>query len=138
MKNDNHAPDCNVNVGFENGEICCCHGPKTETIDITPEGCKTPEGNKRVNDAMTAFQESREEVARLATSLLRNETILDILRAGLEAQEEHEAIDQLDALYDAVGVRMRAEEDFVLAVAGKPKRYAATLNGKTVQVTIPE
>ena len=93
--------------------------PTGETIDITPEGCKTPEGNARVNEAMKAFTESREEVARLATSLLRNGTVLDILRAGLEAQDEHEAIDQLDALYDAVAARLKAEEAFLRAVVGR-------------------
>ena len=131
------------------GQTCGCGHVFTEddaerqTIDITPEGCKTPEGAKRVNEAMKTFGEAREEVARLATSLIRNDTIVSMMRSVLEAHGEDEAIDQLDSLSDAVEACMKAEEAFLRAVSGAPDRpklktYPAKINGKVVRVTIPE
>ena len=129
----------------ENADDCTTHEHEGEpvTVDITPEGCKTPEGAKRVNEAMKTFGEAREEVARLATSLIRNDTIVSMMRSVLEAHGEDEAIDQLDSLSDAVEARMKAEEAFLRAVAGacpmpKLKTYPAKINGKVVRVTIPE
>ena len=143
-------PWCEHCQGYHHATAECIK-KAVETIDITPEGCKTPEGAKRVNDAMNAFQESREEVARLATALFRNKTYV-MMRSVLEAQDEQEALDYLDSLSDAVEARLKAEEAFLRAIAGristlekevaatstKPKLYDTTLNGKTVQITIPE
>jgi hypothetical protein len=96
-----------------------CSQRHTDTIDITPGGCQTPEGNAKVNAAMKVFEESREEVARLATALLKNGTIVDMMRSVLVAQDEQEAIDYLDSLTDAVETRLKAEEAFLCAVAGR-------------------
>jgi hypothetical protein len=76
-----------------------------ETIDITPVGCQTPEGNARVNAAMKAFEEAREEVARLATMLHKDgcfddSSVFDELRAAIEE-------------------RFEAENAFLRAVAGR-------------------
>jgi hypothetical protein len=114
--------------------------PVHTIINLTPQGLKTPEGIKCVNDALDEWNGSAHAVANAVDEFLQDySTFLtqDVLRhAGVT-----EAIHQLTAL---VGARNRKQEVFLRAIAGerpsKPflKTYPVTRNGKTVQVTIPE
>ena len=105
---------------------CVCHpspdpalstSNKTFTIDITPEGCKTPEGVEKVNTAMKAFQESREEVARLATLLVNQHK--DDIKRQLKVSGEDEALDAFRDLIEAVDTRLEAQDAFLRAVVGR-------------------
>ena len=127
----------------EHGAAIRQHGHTTqstegETIDLTPVGCQTPEGNAPVLQAQQEWDS--------ATHLLAN-TLKEILDTGdslyAEGQPDRDAMHTIQAL---IGARDRKQEAFLRAVCGQPHRpekpklktYPATVNGKTVQVTIPE
>lgn len=82
--------------------------PTGETIDITPEGCKTPEGNARVNRALAHVDEASRRVADLATQMV------DRLAANQQWQS-----DEHDVLKAAIQHRKDAYRELLRAVAGK-------------------
>ena len=84
----------------------------TRTIDITPAGCTTPEGNARVTKALDEFNGSAHTVANLAASMM------DARRNGTLTSED------LDELQEAIEARRNAQESFLRAVAGAPKTAA--------------
>ena len=99
----------------------------SDTIDITPVGLQTPDGEKRVNLAMQVVDSANALVADIATRMV------DRLAANKQwLSEEH------DTLKEAVERRKAAYEELLRAVAGKPKLYPANVNGERVMVTIPE
>lgn len=85
---------------------------KTGTIDITPVGCQTPEGNARVAKAMKAFDDSSAEVANKATEFLR-----ELL---LEVKIPNALADDLKELTAAINRRKAIQEAFLRAVASAP------------------
>jgi hypothetical protein len=105
----------------------------TGTIDITPRGCETAEGVKRVNDAMLTIDSANARVADIATRMV------DRLAANRPWDAEEN-----DTLKAAIAYRKDAYARLLRAVAGVPeskaklKTYPANVNGKHVQVTIPE
>ena len=115
---------------------------KAETIDITPVGCQTPEGNARV---LQAHQEWDSATHLLANTVKQFFDAFEDPIRGLFLVDASlcEELHQLRAL---IGARDRKQEAFLRAVCGQPHRpekpklktYPATVNGKTVQVTIPE
>jgi hypothetical protein len=124
----------------EHGAAIRQHGHTTqstegETIDITPVGCQTPEGVKRVQDAQQEWDSATHLLANPVKELLEGY----VYGEGFSGNE----LRQLKAL---IGARDRKQEAFLRAVCGQPHRpekpklktYPATVNGKTVQVTIPE
>ena len=78
---------------------------KAETIDITPVGCQTPEGVKRVSDAQQEWDS--------ATHLLAN-TLKEIMD-----DDEKPTTDDIQQLRALIGARDRKQEAFLRAVAGK-------------------
>jgi len=81
---------------------------EAETIDITPEGCKTPEGAKRVQDAMNKIDSANARVADIATQMV------DRLAANLQWDSEEN-----DALKEAIQYRKDAYAELLRAVAGR-------------------
>ncbi len=81
---------------------------KAETIDITPVGCSTPEGAKRVHDAMNKIESANARVADMATRMV------DRLAANLQWDSEEN-----DELKDAVEYRKGAYDELLRAVAGR-------------------
>jgi len=77
--------------------------PMVETIDLTPVGCQTPEGNARVNTAMRALDNATVEVANTAEQYIAN---------GRELQGYRD-------LCKAIEERQDAQEAFLRAVAGR-------------------
>ncbi len=90
---------------------------EVETIDITPESLKTPDGIAKVNAAMEAYRESREAIAHLATVFVmqhKSEVSHGLRKAGYDY-----ILDDLRELVTAVDDRRKAEEAFLRAVAGR-------------------
>ena len=103
-----------------------------QTIDITPVGCQTPEGRKRVEDAQREWDSATHALANVTKEIMTS-------KGGIKPYE-------IQRLLDLSAARDRKQEAFLRAVIGQPERpprpklktYPATVNGKTVQVTIPE
>ena len=94
----------------EHGAAIRQHGHTTqstegETIDITPVGCQTPEGVKRVSDAQQEWDS--------ATHLLAN-TLKEIMD-----DDEKPTTDDIQQLRALIGARDRKQEAFLRAVAGR-------------------
>jgi hypothetical protein len=112
--------------------------PTGETIDLTPVGCQTPEGNARVLQAQQEWDSATHE---LANTLKR--VIDEVFDRDTDKIARAEYYSELQTL---IGIREVKQEAFLRAVCGQPQRpekpklktYPATVNGKTVQVTIPE
>ncbi len=85
------------------------HPAEPTIIDLTPEGCKTPEGNKRVNDAMDAWNHATATVANLAETAMQ-EGYFTVLSG-------HE--EDLATLRASIQDRSEKQEDFLRAVAGR-------------------
>jgi hypothetical protein len=81
---------------------------KAETIDITPEGCKTPDGAKRVQDAMNKIESANARVADIATQMV------DRLAANLQWDSKEN-----DMLKEAIQYRKDAYAELLRAVAGR-------------------
>lgn len=96
--------------------------PDPVFIDLTPRGCETPEGQKRVKQAQDDFDEARENVARVATSV---RTTLYAIRSAASDKTissrllEYFSPDDLIELIEAIEARMKAENEFMRAVAGR-------------------
>ncbi len=130
------------------GQTCGCGHVFTEddaerqTIDITPEGCKTPEGRKRVADAQREWDSVTHELANVLKEFVDLGVTLCEKR-GNGFVPDFDAISQIQNL---IGARDRKQEAFLRAVSGAPeapvkpklKTYPANVNGKQVMVTIPE
>ena len=97
----------------------------SETIDITPVGLQTPEGQKRVAEAQEEWNASAHALANAVTELNWN-------------RPDEFTKDETHQILALIGARNRKQEEFLRAVAGKPKLYPANVNGKRVMVTIPE
>jgi len=82
-----------------------------EGIILTPVGCSTPEGARRVNDTMQLFNDSTAQVANLADRFV-----------SLEPLVSNELSDELSELRAAVELRNERQEAFLRAVAGVPAR----------------
>jgi S-ribosylhomocysteine lyase LuxS involved in autoinducer biosynthesis len=89
------------------------NGAAPQTIDITPVGCQTPEGNARVLAAQQEWDS--------ATHLLAN-TLKELLDSGITLHRpdynppDRESMHQINAL---IGARDRKQEAFLRAVAGR-------------------
>lgn len=84
------------------------------TIDITPAGCKTPEGAARVKQTMDAFEESHAQVANAATEFYRN------LTNCYTYEEFREVMDDEGAdLKTLIERRSKAQDNFLRAVTGR-------------------
>lgn len=111
---------------------------EVEIIDITPVGGQTSEGVKRVQEAQQAWDSATHELA----NYLKN-VVDDIFYSDGDKIARAEMYSELQTL---IGIREVKQEAFLRAVCGQPERpskpkletYPATVNGKTVQVTIPE
>lgn len=75
----------------------------TEKVDITPVGCKTPEGIARVNAAVDRINDANARCAEL----------LEIYYEDISASEDAKAV--LDE-------RKAATEELLRALAGRPAR----------------
>jgi hypothetical protein len=82
--------------------------PTGETIDITPVGCQTPEGNERVNRAMRVCDMTTVTVAELATQMVET----------LEANQSY-ASAKFDAIKAAIKARKDAYENLLKTVSGR-------------------
>jgi hypothetical protein len=86
-------------------------------IDITPVGCKTPEGAARVNAAMRVVEELSARVASQARYLVDNfET--EII-AALTATGDPEAVICFKDLIVDVRERSNALDELLIAVCGR-------------------
>jgi hypothetical protein len=90
-------------------EIAEALTPKPTTIDLTPAGCATPEGNARVAKALDEWNSSAHSVANLAQNLL----------SGKDNGREDDA--DWTELREAITVRNTKQESFLRAVAGAPE-----------------
>ena len=113
------SPDCEAckdtqphpfDVMAKRGAAIRKHGHTTqstevETIDITPVGCQTPEGQSRVQ---IAHQEWDDATHALANTL---KEIMD--------DDEKPTTDDIQQLRALIGARDRKQEAFLRAVAGK-------------------
>jgi hypothetical protein len=79
-----------------------------ETIDLTPVGCQTPEGNEQVNRAMRVCDMTTVTVAELATQMVET----------LEANQSF-ASAKFDALKAAIKARKDAYENLLKSVSGR-------------------
>lgn len=78
-----------------------------ETVDITPESLKTPEGIARVSKAMEEFSDETANVANLAHGLVR------AYDHGEDLKEE------MQDLRAAIAVRETKQDALLRAVAGR-------------------
>ena len=88
-----------------------------KTIDLTPRGCQTPEGNARVAKALDEWNASAHQVANLAAQFLDD--------AGpylkFPAEDFGEAFGELET---AITDRAAKQEEFLRAMAGVPTATA--------------
>ena len=99
-------------VMMQRGAAIRKHGHTTqstevETIDITPESCKTPEGAAKVNDAMRALDNAIAEVANRAETVVQDYDNPDQIENSMRE------------LRESVKARRDAQEAFLRAVAGR-------------------
>ena len=89
----------------------------TTYIDFTPPGCKTPEGNARVNEAIEAFAASSAEVANAASHFFDNYQVIyeDDDNAKVEDYQELQAL---------IADRRSKQEEFLRAVSGMSRAKA--------------
>ena len=86
-----------------------------EIIDITPEGCKTPEGGKRVAEAQTAWDSAAHALANAAIEFF--DTYEDNMRGRFLGDAGFgEDLHQIRAL---IGALRRKQDTFLNAVAGR-------------------
>lgn len=89
-----------------------------KTIDITPVGCKTPEGVKRVNEAMNAWQSYQADVANDAAALLKEfGPGLTLKPGGYGEEPVLQAV--LEELGERVKAMLKAQDEFLKALAGR-------------------
>ena len=116
----------------------------SDTIDITPVGLQTPEGQKRVAEAQQEWDSATHLLANVLGEFIseHSEGILkavDYLSSVDDSQINSDAVtEDLHQLKALIGARDRKQEKFLRAVSGKPKLYPANVNGERVMVTIPE
>ena len=84
----------------------------TETIDITPDSLKTPEGRERVSKAMESFTDSTAEVANYAQQFI--DTWGDTIDSTTP-----EASEDLSDLRTAASQRKDAQDAMLRAIAGR-------------------
>lgn len=86
-----------------------------ETIDITPEGAKTPEGVARINAAMTQKADADARARGLLSELIDSfgDEILDLLRQ----RDEGDLYDEIELALHRV---KQADNELVRAIAGQP------------------
>jgi hypothetical protein len=90
--------------------------PQPKTVDITPIGLQTPEGQKRVANAQSVLEDATVIVANTATFLLKDAgDLID----GMLRERNSIAVYHLEALNNAVAMREKAQEEFVRAIAGR-------------------
>lgn len=92
-----------------------------EYIDVTPTGLKTPEGVKRVNEALTKFHDANADVANAATQFLRQWIGSDTTakHGPVTIQLNPEALDDLADVWERITERERVQDVFLRAVAGR-------------------
>jgi len=100
-----------------------------KTIDITPVGMKTPEGVKRVNDAL----EKRNHIDYKCYMKLRKvievfwdrEALIEMTRSGSRSgTAEKEATEFINSIDELIQQREDADNEFINAVAGRPRDEA--------------
>lgn len=102
---------------------------ETMTIDLTPEGCKTPEGAARVRKATQEFEDANAAVANKATEFL--DTHEDDI---LHCMEMYEGIaDDVRELRALIVARRKKQDAFLRAVAGNPLTAAEKAEQEAAQ-----
>jgi hypothetical protein len=92
---------------------------KTRYIDLTPEGCKTPEGNARVNAALEVWQGHQANMANESASFFR-EFGDGILRGERpDAETFADLREAIGDLRETAKNMATAQEEFLRAVAGR-------------------
>lgn len=86
-----------------------------QTIDITPESCKTPEGAARVAKAMQEFEDSGAALANAAIEFFDSHEE-DLLHCMEMYEGVRDDVHQIRAL---IGARRRKQDAFLRAVAGR-------------------
>lgn len=89
-----------------------------ESINLTPVGLQTPEGEQRVARALKAFEESHPTVANLATVFLHRYG--GEIKQYFIRRDDTDAAEEFGELYTAILERDRTQEEFLRAVAGAP------------------
>lgn len=95
---------------------------ETETIDLTPAGCHTPEGNARVARTMHDFNEAHSAVALEAVSFF-NEWgwMLKEGNGKIDRETRNSFNAAVQEMKNVIHVRAKKQEAFLRAVAGVPE-----------------
>lgn len=94
------------------------------TIDLTPEGCKTEEGAKRVERTMNTLENTRAEMANRSVRFLSEygSVIKQLAKCDDDGADIILTINELVLL----GKQMNEDqEEFMLAVGNRPSRKKA-------------
>lgn len=105
---------------------------KTFTIDLTPAGCKTPEGNARVNKAIDKLENARTEVAQSTGAFIRENAyrIREALTderflnrsASFSRDEANEVLESLAKLETKCNEINDLHDEFLRALSGRAPR----------------
>lgn len=111
-------------AGWKLAETIQPETSKTMTIDITPQGMKTPEGIARVNAATRAFEDSAAELANRTMYFLNEHSVLlqSLTRARGFMDEQFSQFDEdLAELKRLAAHREKMQEAFLRSLAGEPR-----------------
>lgn len=100
-----------VNVPFATMEWGDGKAQPLETIDITPVGCQTPEGNAKVNAAKDEWDSATHAVANAI-----KECIDDLFDRNLDKITHAELYSELQTL---IGIKDVKQEAFLRAISGR-------------------
>lgn len=105
---------------------------KTFTIDLTPVGCKTQEGNERVNKVIDKLEKARTEVAQKTGEFVRENSrrIREALtderflnrNASFSRDEANEILESLTNLEAKCNAVDELHDEFLRALSGRPPR----------------
>ena len=96
----------------------------TQTIDITPEGCKTAEGLKRVAKAQKEWDDATYALATATREFMdtHEDNIIDAMEDWEETHSVEGFRDDLHQIRALLGAQSRKSEAFLRAVTGAPER----------------
>jgi len=92
------------------------NGQKPMMIDMTPEGCKTPEGAAKVNEAIRAFEDSAAALANAAMEFF--DTYEDDILRMTRDWEIGSMKDDMADIRVMIQTRRKAQEEFLKSLAG--------------------
>jgi hypothetical protein len=108
---DPSCPVCNPD-GYKNSDTTKMQEARPLTVDITPEGCKTPEGQAKVALAVKEMEDQTAEVANLCWAYIGEYGAA--IRAALP-----ELAEVTTDLQQAIALRQEKQEAFFIALSGK-------------------